>query len=441
MNCRLYKDISLGGGDGCMIQDINIGIQDGLYVFNLDDIQGLAFEDDSRPDNSLFIDTIITSAPFYRIDATSINYNEEYNDHYYTQNLTANIVSVRREIEEIMQAAVHGKYAVAFKVIGESHYKFVGWREGLSLDDVLSISSEDNSFQLTFSGDTTYPMMEADKSNFNLREKVFEATFEPLFEAGKVVCSNGWATAMYVVKVNAAGQALDEDNKLCQYSGKLQDAYKLTGVSDGNYHIIGTFTSSDYFEGKSVRMYDTNICNVQGSITVSPSSVVLNSTANTKTITVTSSNDWELVTYPSVVSISRTGGDPNDQTVYLYGTNACGSETLTFRNKVTKQTATLQVRNDRISIGSSYTYPNCTRNVQLAPVLCGSYSVSTTEGTATVNSDGTFTIGGIECSNDRKVVTVTLVNGTETKQVSLIILGNDTEPGRRAIAEWCEVDN
>lgn len=440
INCRIYKDISLGGGNnGCMLADINAGIQDGLYVYNLDDIKGLVFSGDSRPDKSLFVDTIITSQPFYRIDATSLNYSEEYDDHSYSQKLTATIASVRNEIEEILEAAVHGRYVVAFRVVGETHYKLIGWKEGLSLDDTLTISTDDNSFEITFDGETSFPMMEVDKSNFDLKNKVFEPMFEPLFEAGKVVCSNGWATAMYVVKVNAAGQALDVNNKLCQYSGLPQAAYKLNGVADGGYAIIGTYSSTDFVQGKSVRMFDTTICEMSGSISVTPSSIVLNSTNSTTSITVVSSNEWELITYPSTVELSRTAGGTNDQLVYIYGTEYCGSETLTFRNRVTRQTATLNVRNDRIGIGNSYTYPYATTSVSLTPEVCGNYTASSTIGTVTINDDGSFTLSGIPVSESQQTITVTLVSGSETKQVQIIINGIDTARHARVLSEWCEV--
>jgi len=442
INCRLYRDITTttSGDSGCGLLDVNVGIQDGLYVFNLDDIQGLVFDEDSRPDKSLFVDTIITSQPFYRIDASNLNYSEEYEDHYYSQELTAEINTIRNEVEEIMEAAVHGKYVVAFKVIGNNHYKLIGWKEGLSLDDTLTISSEDNSFQLSFTGNTSFPMLEADKSNFDLKNKVYEPTFEPLFVAGDVVCNDGWAVAKYVVKVNAAGQALDENNKLCQYSTLPQDAYKLSGVTDGGYHVIGTYVSTDFIEGKSVKMFDTTLCEVSGSISVSPSSVTLNHSDATETVSVVSSSDWELVTYPSYVSISRVGGGVNDQLVYVYGTNNCGSEILTFRNRLTKQTATLTVHNDRINIGSTFSFPNGTTEFTLTPDTCGAYSASTTIGTAIVNDDGTFTISGITASDEEQTGTITLTMGSDTKTINITIFGNDTAPRARAIAEWCEID-
>lgn len=442
INCKLNRNIALGNGqgDGCMSVSINVGIADGLYVYNLDDVSKLIFDGDTRPDKSLFIDTIVTTQPFYTVDATNITYNEEYDDHSYSHTLTAQIKNVNNEIEEILEAAVHGKYLVAFKVVGEDNYRLVGWKEGLSLDESLSIQKDNNAYTLTFDGKTTFPEMECDKSNFDLANKVFEPSFEPLFEAGKVTCSNGWAVANYVVKVNAAGQALDANNKLVQYSGLPQDAYKLQGVSDGGYHIIGTYSSTDYIEGKSVRMYDTSLCNVSCSISVSPSSLSFNSSTTSSTISITSSDEWELVSYPSYVSMSRTYGGVNDQTVWVYSEGYCGNETLTFKNKIGGCTATLGISVNVIKLDSVYYYPNRTTEVTLTPNTCCNYTGTTTEGTFTKNSDGSFTVSGISGSDSRKEVTVVLSCGLESKQVKLVIYGIDTARGRMMISEYCETE-
>lgn len=439
INCKLNRDIALGSGhDACMLTDINAGVLDGLYVFNVDDVQGLIFSGDSRPDESLFVDTVITSQPFYRIDATNISYTEDYSDHKYTHNLSASIKSVRNEIEEILEGAVHGRYLVAFQVVGEENYRFVGWKEGMSLDEQLAISKDNNAYTLTFSGTTTYPSMEVDKSNFDLANKVFEPMFEPLFEASKVTCSNGWAVANYVVKVNAAGLALDTNNKLVQYSGLPQDAYKLQGVSDGGYHIIGTYTSTDTIEGKAVRIYDTSLCNVSCSISVSPSVVNFNSNTTSTTVSLTSSNDWELVSYPSYVTMSRTYGGVNDQTIYLYSNGYCGSETLTFKNKVGGCTANLGVNVNIIKINDVYYYPNRTTEVTLSPNACCDYTGTSSEGTFTKNADGSFTVSGISGRDAQKSVTVVLSCGSESRTVTLIIYGIDTARGHKAISEYCE---
>lgn len=441
INCRLNRDIAIGSGQegsGCMFNSMNVGVADGLYIFNVDDVENLVFEGDSRPDGSLFVDTIVTKQPYYRVDATNISYTEEYDDNIYSHTLTASIKSVDNFIEEILQGAVHGRYLVAFKVVGDEHYRLVGWKEGLSLDEDLSISSDNNAYTLTFEGNTTYPHMEADKNNFNLREKVFEPIFIPLFASGLVTCMDGWAVANYVVKVNAAHLALDEDNKLCQYSGKKQDAYKLQGVSDGDYHILGTYTSTAYYEGNSVRIYDTNLCNVSCTMSLTPSSMVFNSQSTSSTLSITSSNEWEIVSYPSTVSLSRTNGNGN-ASIIVYSNGICGSETLTFKNKIGGCTANLTVRNDIIKIDSVYYYPNGTTTVTLSPITCGSYTATSSQGSVSVNSDGTLTISGITASNEEKNVTVTLTNGSETKNVTLTIYGRNITPSAKAISEFCEV--
>jgi len=439
--CKLYRDISVGtgmGGDGCNLVEMNVGIADGLYVINIDDIDSLVFENDSRADTSLFIETINTSQPYYRIDATNISYEMNYEDESYSHQLTASIKSVRTSIEEVLDDAVHGRYVVAFKVVGEENYKFIGWKEGLSLDEILNISSENNGFTLTFSGTTTYPQMEVDKDNFNLANKVFEPIFEPLFEVGKVVCDGGWAIAMYAVKVNAAGQALDSDNKLVQYSGKKQDAYKFASASDGNYNILGTYDQTASYNGKSVRMYDTSLCNVECRLSISPSTLNFNSTTTSSTISITSNGEWQLISSPSTVSFSRVQGGVNDQTVWVYAEGGCGTEILTFKNKI-GCTADLTVNTNTIKINSPIYYPNRTITMSLSPIACCNYSATSSEGTVTVNPDGSFTVSGISGQNTQKTVTVTLSCGSETKTVELIIYGIDTSKGARAISEFCEV--
>ena len=440
--CKLYQDISVGtghGGDGCNLTDINVGIADGLYVFNLDDIDSLAFEHDLRADNSLMVETINTAQPYYRIDATNITYQEEYGDNNYSHTLTAYIKSVRTDIEEVLQEAVHGKYVVAFRVVGEEDYKLVGWKEGLSLDEVLDISKENNAYTLTLSGVTTYPHMSADKDNFNLANKVFEPIFEPLFEAGSVICSNGWAIAMYVVKQNAAGQALDEDNKLVQYSGKRQDAYKLSFASDGNYNILGTYDENAFYNGKSVKMYDTELCTISCSISISPSTIQLNSTTTSATISITSSGNWYLASPSSTASFSRTEGGVNDQTVWVYSEGNCGNEVLTFKNKNGGCSANLSITSNIIKLNSPVYYPNGTTEVTLKPNACCQYTATSSEGTATVNPDGTFTVSGISVQETQKTVTVTLQCGQESKQIELVIYGRSTARGAKAISEYCEV--
>lgn len=433
--CSIFRDINYGVGGDCLSQ-MNAGIADYLYVYNLDDVEGLVFEDDSRPDDNLFIETIISSAPYYRINASDIVFNEEYEDGYYSIEITANINSISEDIEENLEAAVHGKYLVAGKLIGGDYVLF-GWKEGLAMDENLTISKTDSHYEITFTGNTTYPKMVADESNFDLSNKVFEPIFEPLFDQNVICNGDGWAIAAYVTKVNAAGQALDSDNKLCQFSGKKQDAYKYNGVADGGYNILGTYNASATYNGKAVRVYDTSLCNVQGSITVNPTAITLNSSNPSGVITVNSTNDWELITYPSYVTISRTEGTTGTTTVNVTS-NACGTETLTFRNRSTKGTASVTITSDRITMQSPVYLAAGTTSATFAPNTCGTYTATSDKGTVVVNSDGTFTISNIPTSEDTQTINVTLKKGSETKVVQVIVYGNNTSQHAKLISEWCE---
>lgn len=445
LKCSIYDNINVspsssGGCDASL--ETNIGFEDEMYVFNRSDVEGLIFKDDSRPDNSLFVDTIITSQPYYIINASNISFNEEYEDHYYSQSITATISSSRNDVEEILQAAVHGRYLVAIRLIGGENYILVGWKEGLGMDSELAVSKEEYQYTISFTGLTTYPKMEADADNFDLSNKVFEPTFKALFDADNVVCDHGWATTKYVVKVNAAGQPLDEDNKLCQYSEKKQDAYKLEGAADGNYNILGTYSSGSYIQGISVKMYDPELCSVTGSISVSPTAITLNSTSySAVSVTVTSNNQWDIITIPSFADVSRTDGYSGSTTVYFYSTEQCGQEAVIFRNRVSNQMTSLLVRNDRIGgLQDSYTMPNGTTQLTLSPITCGEYTVSTSEGTATINDDGTFTITGISASESEKEITITVTSGTETFPVTITILSSSTARHAKALSEWCEIE-
>ena len=139
------------------------------------------------------------------------------------------------------------------------------------------------------------------------------------------------------------------------------------------------------------------------------------------------------------MSISRTNGASG--TIYVTNNGTCGTETLTFRNKKGGCTANVTVTNNIITIGNVFYFPNGTTNTTLYPVVCGTYSATTSEGSVTVNSDGSFTVSGISVSNSEKNVTVTLVNGSETKTVTLVIYGINTSAGAKVISEFCEVED
>ena len=74
INCRLNKNITLnqlnddGSQSNCNSTDISMGvggIRNPIYVYNIDDVENLKFENDNRADDSLVVDIIITDAALY----------------------------------------------------------------------------------------------------------------------------------------------------------------------------------------------------------------------------------------------------------------------------------------------------------------------------------------------------------------------------------------
>ena len=63
INCKLNRDIALGNGqgDGCMSVSINVGVADGLYIYNLEDVKGLVFSGDTTSSITRNMETITTN--------------------------------------------------------------------------------------------------------------------------------------------------------------------------------------------------------------------------------------------------------------------------------------------------------------------------------------------------------------------------------------------
>ena len=70
-NCRLNRNITLnntteeGLTNGCGSSAVATGgIRERIYVYNIDDIKKLMFENDRRYDNNLVVETIITQGNY-----------------------------------------------------------------------------------------------------------------------------------------------------------------------------------------------------------------------------------------------------------------------------------------------------------------------------------------------------------------------------------------
>ena len=390
INCRLNKNITLnqlnddGSQSNCNSTDISMGvggIRNPIYVYNIDEVENLKFENDNRADDSLVVDTIITDAAFYSIDFSSANYTEEYEDGKWTHTLTLDINNITSLFEDLLSDSVNGRYLVAFKPNGDNDYRMFGWKNGATLDYSLNIAEDSQGYTVELTDESEYPLFSVYNDNFNVRDKVYTPVFKPLYSVSycemEGTKNTGYAVAMYVVKVNSAGQALDSDNKLCQWSGKRQDAYKyIETTSDGGYNILGTYGKDAEFEGLPVRVYDLDICptDVDGTITINGKkieTVNLNSSKTSQAVTINSDNSWTMLSNPTYVTVSPSIGSDGSTTVTVFHNGVGGSDTIVFQNRKTKERVTLYVNVNIIKIDSRYTYPYGTTEFTLTPTVQG----------------------------------------------------------------------
>lgn len=461
-NCKLTRNISLstgGGGesDGCNGSDNSVGvggIHSPIYIWNISDIQNLVFSGDNRSDDSLFVDTVVTTEPFYSIDHSSGEYSEEHSDGLWSHSLTLTIANVNAEFEDLLADSVNGRYLVCFKPSG-GDYRCFGWKYGAKLTYSMNISEDNFGYTVTITDTSEYPLLTIAEENFDVKTKVFDPIFTPDFSqsyceqvGGK---NNGYAVAMYVLKVNAAGQALDVDNKLCQWSGKKQDAYKLQGQPNGGYRIIGTYQSDAIFDGKAVRGYSLKACpaEVSGSITVngtSSASVALNSTHTSSGVTVYSTDPWTVLDAPTYALMTPSFNHSGTTQAMVYGGSVGGDDTITLQNTVTRETVTVNSQICLIEVNSAATYPYGTTSITIAPTVYGgaedyTYSVSPS---VTAVKDGTNLILSPSVSSTTQTITVTLTHvsdPSEVKTVHITILGNNANPSWQILSEFCEVTN
>ena len=458
-NCRLNRNITLASlnnvdndpcGMGSTVMS-SAGIRDGIYVFNIDDVKNLVFVEDARPDDNLIINNIVTSEPYYQIGATSLSYTEEYDNGKWTHRLTGTLGNILTEFEDILSDAVNGKYLVCFKPNGEENYRVFGWRYGASVAYSTSIAADNTTYSITFTDTSEYPLFGCFRDNFKVETKVYSPVWKGLVSSeycevngGK---NTGYLTLGYIVKVNSAGEPLDKNNMLCQYSKLKQDAYKLRSVSDGGYNIVGTYNSSDTINGVVVRQKNTNVCplNNTGSITLSTTSIRLNSTtALSRELTLTSTGPWVLDNTPKYCTVNiKSGSAGTSKLIFTYGNG--GFERLTFKNLATGEEKQVEVHNNIIKVQSEETYPYGTTSVTIPIDVSGDgtdFTISSDKGSGVVNKNGTFTIKNIPASNQTQTINVEVTHGhdsNEKKQVKITIVGNDMSQAKWSIiSQFCE---
>ena len=322
----------------------------------------------------------------------------------------------------------------------------------------MNIQSDSLGYTVTLNDVSEYPLMSVYADNFNLANKVYTPIFRPQFDMAYCVkqsgVNTGYAIAMYVPKVNAAGQALDSDNKLCIYSGKKQDAYKYQSISsDGGYHIIGTYAADAEFDGILVKVYDPSICNIeaQGSITINGSSAAtinLNSTAITQTVTIVSNASWQMISTPQFATVAPQQGVSGTTTVTVFHNNVGGTDNIVFQNRTTLERVTLTVNIYIIRLENNFTFANNTTQFTIPLLVMGgsgdyTYSVSPQTGITSMEKvdDGLLVSCTANGSTERNY-TFTFTHAShssEVKTTNVRILGNNTNPSWMVLSTYCEI--
>lgn len=465
LNCKLDRNITLsqpnesGGTDSCNGQDITMGvggISSPVLVYNISDVPSLTFEGDNRSDYSLYVETINSIGKFYKVDHTDATYNEEYDNHKWTHSLSLTVANITSLYEDILSDAVNGKYLVCFKPNGAEDYRMFGWKFGATLDYSLNISSDSLGYTITFEDTSEYPLFTVAKDNFGTKDKVYTPLFKPLYEV--FYCEQdqeghhtGYIIAMYVVKVNAAGQPLGSDNKLCQWTGKKQDAYKINTIqSDGGYNIIGTYTKDATFDGKPVKILDYEKCpaNVTNSIFINSKkaeTISLNSTISGGTFVITSTDDWMMVTDPQYVTITPVEGVNGNTPCVLHHNGVGGCEQIKFMNKVTSEIVTLDVCINLISVASSYAYKCETNEIVITPTVEGcssayTYTISPTPSSHSKDESGFIHITPTAGQSVEYTLTLThSCDSNEKKVVKVYVLCDDDDPIWQLKQTYCEI--
>ena len=461
-NCRLSRNITVNqsADDPCSnVEMMAGGIADRFYIFNIDDIDGLKFQNDNRSDDNLYVDTIITSQPYYYVDGSGVSYSESQDGSIYTHQLTANINNIQGIIQDILSDAAPNKYLVCFKPLGSSDWRCFGWKMGATLSHTLDISESESNYVLTFTEESENPLFSVKSDNFNLSDKQFDPHWKPLFEV--IYCEldgngkqTGWITAPYVVKVNSAGEPLGADNRLCEYSHLPQDAYKLQGRPDGDYHIVGTYDANEVFEGQPVRVFNPELClpENEGTISFDEEVVRLNSTTRQyATVELTSNAAWAMTSEaPEYCTMSPNSGDGN-ATLSFYYERYGGDDVITVRNLNSYEETSITVHNRTLIPGAGEEFPYGTEQFEVYARAYGgseSYTVQVDNPGLTltpVYSDGLL-VGYDAVVNDPTVQTARSWTFTfthdddneEVKTATYTILAMDTTPFWRLMRQYCE---
>ena len=149
----------------------------------------------------------------------------------------------------------------------------------------------------------------------------------------------------------------------------------------------------------------------------------------------------------STASVTPTSGSSGNTTVCFYSSGmGCDSSKVRFRNRTTYEIVELNVEVNIIKVNEEFTYQNGTTQFDITPIVepSGSdytYSVDKSGLTITKQSDGTLHFVVNNPSSEFITYTLTLTHGNdarEKKYVAINILGNNTDPVWKVMAQYCE---
>ena len=451
MNCILNKSITNAAinPDENPCKLFNGGLHDGIYVYNISDVENLVFSGDSRFDDNLVVETVVTSHRFYEIDATNLSYSESYNDGKWSHTLSGNISNISTVVETLLKDAVNGKFLVCFLPKGkDEQYRCFGWENGASLTYSSSMSNDSGNYTIVFDDESEFPLMGLLKDNFTLKDKVFDPCW---IRSEEYLCEleNGFNTGYkifkYILKVNSSGQALDSNNKLCYLNDTQQCAYKQEDQPDLDYDIWGTYQGFNGIRGVLTYEYDLDDCPLAPSANpfdVYPTTVKLNSTTTSVTLSITSDNPWQVVAKPSFVNISNMQGG-SSMNVIVTGNKTGGRGTIVFWNSVTKEQKVVSVEENILKAKDQYILPNGQTLLTIPVQVYGYdkyYTVTSTTGDTTVNLNLSFTLYRIPTSDAEQNITCTLTHRGDPNEVKIInvkVLANNDDASYVAIRQYC----
>ena len=449
-NCRLTRNITLdevGGGDicnsGCIYGNEGVGgLRSPVLVYNIDDIESLEFENDSRADDNLYVETIYSNGAFYIIDFTSATYNEEYDNGKWTHTLTLEVSTIVSGYEDLLADATNGRYFVCFRPNGAEDYRAYGWRFGAKLDYAMNISSDSRGYTITLTDVSEYPLFTVKADNFGNGQKTYPVIERVDFSS--YICEEevgltGYKIAMYVPCVNAMGQPLDRNHRLCAWTGLPQIAYKYEQVqSDGGYEIIGTYRSDATYD-QAVKQLDYKSCSayVDDSIDISQKknhAVSLNSTITSATFTISATSEWSMVNYPAYHVIAPTEGGSGSTTCTIWHNGVGGVDVIDFINNYTSEKVTLTATTNIIDVSPNFVVTKEVTEVVVTPIVegCSSGYSYTIDPSYSTSKDS---LGYIHLvfPNDTSAHTYTLslvhdCDSTETASVTVARVSDSASP-------------